>query len=213
MKQFEIEKEVYLYNIKKVDGYFYSIVRRYRNDLELLSILLNPRNSNELDYAYHYLNFFHMEGNIAELLNQKKLNIPVEENTAVKFIISLKDIYNNQKALRKRLNVFDETVEPSEYARIISDSVIMQTYMNDAKKYISESVGFNVSNKTLNFINKEMYSIIMPPLDNIYITERMKKVDGEIRKYHFRLLFTDEQIFGALKELVNEVEEAYDIKL
>lgn len=213
MKDFERNREIYLHNIKKEDGYFYSIVNRFRNDLGLLSILLYPRNENELDYAYHYMNFFHMEYNIRELLATKKLVVPLEENTAIKFIISLKGLYNNKKALKKRLNAFDEIVEPSEYARMISDSAIIKTYINEAKKYIKESVGFNVSDDTLYFINNTMYNMILPPLDNIYVTKKMKVVDAEIRKLHFRLLFTDNEILGALKEVVKELKEEENIKL
>ena len=213
MKEFEVNRELYLYNIRKIDGYFYSIVKRFRKNLGLLSILLYPRTQNELDYAYHYLTYYHMEENINTLLEKEKLVVPVEENTAVKFIISLKDLYEDKKALKKKLNTFDEVVDPSEYAKIISDSYILKTYVADARKYIFDSTGINITNKTLNYINNTMYNMVLPPLDNIYITSKMKKVDGKIRTLYLHLLFTVDQVYNIMKEIFNECEKESNKKL
>ena len=175
---FKKEREIYLYELVSKPGFIESTAARYKNNPELLSIIIYPRTSNELEYAQHYLNYSAIEQIIFASSTLDTFNIPMEENTAIKFIVELKELFGNEKALKKYLSVFDINVTPDEYANLIFDSISMLTYdENKTKRYINLQVGSIVDEKTYELINNTLKEFILPPTSNIYITKKQKEVE------------------------------------
>ena len=201
--RFKKEREVYLYEIMSKPGFIESVASRFKGNPELLSIIIYPRTSNELEYAQHYLDYFALEQMIFTASKLGSLNVPMEENTAIKFIVKLKDLFNDEKALKKYLSAFDVNVNPEEYANLIFDSITMLTYdENKTKRYISLQVGSIVDEKTYELINNILKNYILPPTSNIYVTEKQKEVGRKLTKKCDEIVPV--KIFEALAEALEQ---------
>ena len=150
MKSFEEQKKEYFNKLEKY-GEFLKQLSEKKENKELVSILLLPKDEKELEFANHYIMFLEDTiGVVSNAMCENLVKINLNDNIFIKYMIdTINSLYSNNsiEEIKKIKKKYDGT-DPKTTAQVIYEMyVILSSDPEEMGKFICDKCGFDMTNQ------------------------------------------------------------------
>ena len=144
MKSFEERKKEYFEKLRN-DSYVWNAIINDPNNINILGILIDPKDDKELELGEYYYNMMcDLRNLIEESFGSDDKKIAIEENAGVKYAIKC---INLSKESKEKYKEYISNLTPSEVAEIMySFTIGMITDIEELYLYIAHKVGVDFNN-------------------------------------------------------------------